>query len=130
MAAARAAVPPSDPPRPGSAPGRCAWLGRMAAIAVTNVPQRHRYEARVDGEPAGFTQYRVVGDQDVFVHTVVDPAFEGRGVGSAIVRGALDDVRARGRRAVAVCPFMADWLERHPGLYDDILDEAPAQAPE
>ncbi|KAE8766043.1 GNAT family N-acetyltransferase [Georgenia thermotolerans] len=102
----------------------------MAAIAVTHLPERRRYEARVDGRLAGFTQYRVAGDQDVFVHTVVIPAFEGRGVGSTIVRGALDDVRARGRRAVAVCPFMAAWLERHPGVYDDILDEAPPRAGE
>jgi predicted GNAT family acetyltransferase len=99
----------------------------MADIELTNVPERHRYEARIDGELAGFTQYRTVDGQDVFVHTVVDPAFEGHGVGSTIVRGALDDVRARGRRAVAVCPFMAAWLERHPGSYDDILDEAPAE---
>ncbi|GAA1639085.1 GNAT family N-acetyltransferase [Georgenia ruanii] len=100
----------------------------MANIDLVNVPERHRYEARIAGKLAGFTQYRVVGDQDVFVHTVVDPAHEGRGVGSAIVRGALDDVRAHGRRAVAVCPFMAAWLGRHPGLYDDILDEAPGTA--
>jgi predicted GNAT family acetyltransferase len=100
----------------------------MAAIELTRVPERHRYEAMVDGELAGFTQYQAAGHQDVFVHTVVHPAFEGHGVGSAIVRGALDDVRARGRRAVPLCPFMAAWLDKHPGLYDDILDEAPTQA--
>ena len=57
----------------------------------------------------------------MFTHTEVFDAYEGKGVGSALARGALDDVRARGGRLVALCPFIAAYLERHPE-YADLVD--------
>ena len=91
-------------------------------IEVTDDPGAHRYDVTVDGTPAGFAAYRLRGaDVIVFTHTEVDPAFEGRGVGAALARGALDDVRARGeRRVVALCPFISAWIARHPE-YKDLL---------
>ena len=74
---------------------------------VLDVPARSRYEVTVDGELAGFAEYRPVDGARVFTHTEVFDAYEGKGVGSALARGALDDVRARGRRLVALCPFIA-----------------------
>ncbi|MDO8308750.1 MAG: GNAT family N-acetyltransferase [Actinomycetota bacterium] len=74
-----------------------------------------RYEATVDGIPAGYAQFELTDDLVVFTHTEVDPAFEGQGVGSALAGFALDDVRATGDRNVRpVCPFIAGWIQRHP----------------
>ena len=92
----------------------------MSGISVTDNPHRHRYEATLDDALAGFAVYREEGDTVVFVHTEVDPAFEGQGIGGALARGALDDVRQRGRRVVALCPFIAAWIDRHPD-YQDLL---------
>ena len=91
-------------------------------VDVTDNPGKHRYEARAEGAVAGFAAYRLRGgDVIVFTHTEVDPAHEGQGIGSALARGALDDVRARGeRRVVALCPFISAWIERHPD-YRDLL---------
>ena len=88
---------------------------------VTDAPDRHRYEATVDGTLAGFAQYREVDGARVFTHTEVFDAYEGKGVGGALARGALDDVRNRGGRLVAVCPFIAAYVERHPA-YADLVD--------
>lgn len=77
-----------------------------------------RYEITSDGAPAGFAQYRLEGDTVVFVHTEIDDAFEGKGLGGILARGALDDVRARGLRADPQCPFIRDWIERHPDYAD------------
>jgi uncharacterized protein len=90
-------------------------------IEVLDVPARSRYEVTVDGELAGFSEYRQVEGARVFTHTEVFDAYEGKGVGSALARGALDDVRAGGRRLVALCPFIAAYLERH-GEYADLVD--------
>ena len=57
----------------------------------------------------------------MFTHTEVADRFEGRGVGGALARAALDDVRDRGERAVPICPFIAEWIQRHPD-YDDLVD--------
>ena len=91
----------------------------MSDVVVTHHPEESRYEAHVDGALAGFAAYRIVRGNQVFTHTEVDDAFEGQGVGGALARGALDDVRARGEHdVVAMCPFIAAWIERHPDYQD------------
>jgi uncharacterized protein len=80
---------------------------------VRDVPERSRYEVSVDGELAGFAVYRDDDGTRVFTHTEVFDAFEGQGVGSVLARSALDDVRSRGRKLVARCPFIAAYLKRH-----------------
>ena len=69
------------------------------------------------------TYYRRVGDRVVFTHTEVDDAYGGRGIGSALARGALDAVRAHGERVVPLCPFIAAYIDRHPDVAD-LIDEA------
>jgi predicted GNAT family acetyltransferase len=93
----------------------------MAETVVQDNPEQSRYEATVDGGLAGFAAYRIHGDRIVFTHTEVDDAYEGKGVGGALARGALDDVRARGQyKVTALCPFISAWIERHPS-YQDLL---------
>jgi predicted GNAT family acetyltransferase len=91
-------------------------------VTVTDVPERRRYEASLGGRAVGLAAYRRDGGTVVFTHTEVDPAAEGRGVGAALARAALDDVRARGLRAVPACPFIAGWIERHPEYADLVAD--------
>lgn len=93
------------------------------ATDVTDAPARRRYEVTVDRELAGFAEYRDLDGARVFTHTEVFDRFEGRGVGSALARGALDDVRRSGRRLVALCPFVAAYIRRH-DEYADLVDRA------
>jgi hypothetical protein len=93
------------------------------ATEVHDAPERTRYEVTLDGELAGYAEYRDIDGARVFTHTEVLDAFEGRGVGSALARGALDHVRAGVGRAVALCPFIAGFVERH-DEYADLLDPA------
>ena len=90
-------------------------------VTVTDVPEKQRYEARVDGELAAFADYIPTDELIAFTHTEVLPAFEGKGVGSALVHDALDDVRARSRSVLAVCPFVSGWIARHRDDYGDLL---------
>ena len=70
---------------------------------VTDVPDQHRYEVRLDGELAGFAVYHRRGGRIYLVHTEVDPAFEGKGIGSALGQGrARRRARARGAGRAAV----------------------------
>ena len=97
----------------------------MADIEVVNNTGAHRYEARVDGRVAGFAQYQLTDELIVFTHTEVDGEFEGQGVGGALVRGALDDVRALGlRQVLPLCPFVKAWIARHRD-YRDLVYHAP-----
>jgi predicted GNAT family acetyltransferase len=85
---------------------------------------QQRYVVTVDGVHAGLAHYRLV-DVDgttgrVFDHTEIDPAFEGKGIGSVLARGALDDVIARGIPFGATCPFIVSFLERHPEYREQV----------
>ena len=91
------------------------------ALEVRDQPDDHRYEVWAAGERAGFAAYELREGVISFTHTEIADRFEGAGVGSQLVRGALDDVRAAGRlRVEAPCPFVSAWIERHPE-YQDLL---------
>ncbi|MFE7810826.1 GNAT family N-acetyltransferase [Streptomyces sp. NPDC057433] len=91
-------------------------------VEVGDVPEAKRYEARVDGGPkvAGIAEYIRTAELVAFVHTEVDAEYEGRGVGSALARTALDEACAANLRVLATCPFITGWINRHPE-YQDLL---------
>ncbi|MGH9092377.1 MAG: GNAT family N-acetyltransferase [Acidimicrobiales bacterium] len=89
---------------------------------VVDRPAEHRYVVRAGHAVAGAAEYRRRGERVVFTHTLVDPAYEGRGLGSRLVQAALDDVRGQGATVVPICPFVAAWIRDHPG-YADLVDE-------
>lgn len=76
-----------------------------------------RYELEREGETA-FAAYRREGEVLVFDHTVVPEALEGQGVGSALVKGALDDVRRQGLKVRPDCSFVRHYIERHEDVQD------------
>jgi predicted GNAT family acetyltransferase len=84
----------------------------LRAEVRDNVP-RSRYEVTVDGRVVGFAEYSRDGDTVVFPHTVIEPSMRNRGLGAELVRGALDDVRARGGTVVAHCWYVAEFIDRH-----------------
>ena len=89
---------------------------------VRDAPEAERYEIR-DGERVlGFAAYQRRGDTVVFTHTEVDPDAGQSGLGSTLVRAALDDVRSRGGSVVPRCSFVRGWIERHPEYADLVAD--------
>ena len=88
-------------------------------VSVRDNRDESRFEAVDDsGEVVAISTYRRYDDRIVFVHTEVDDAVEGQGVGSDLVRSALDSVREEGLRVVAQCPFVKEWIGRHPDYAD------------
>jgi predicted GNAT family acetyltransferase len=83
-------------------------------VRVVDNRDELRYEVWVDGRLAGYIRYTFDEDVVTMVHTEIEPAFEGKGVGSGLVKGALDDARGRGFTVLPLCPFVAAWIERHP----------------
>ena len=83
------------------------------ASAVRDNPERSRYELTVDGETA-VMDYRLAGEVMTITHTGVPRALEGRGIGTALVKGALDQIRARNLQIVVLCWFVDGFIDRHP----------------
>ena len=87
---------------------------------VTLNPDTRRYEIRVDGTLAGFIKGREDDEAVNLIHTEVFDEFEGRGLAAELVSGALDDIRARGKKVIATCPYVARYIEKH-AEYADLL---------
>lgn len=92
-------------------------------IRLLHDPSRSRYELRLGDSLVGFLDYQAQRDAVALIHTEVDRAFQGRGLGSRLVGGVLDDMRARGLSVVPVCPFVGSYLRRHPEDADLVARE-------
>ena len=87
---------------------------------VRDNPEQGRFEIVVDGDVAGFTEYVHRDGHAVFTHTEIGDAYEGQGLASKLVRGALDAVRAWDEPVVPECSYVKGWIEKHPD-YQDLL---------
>jgi uncharacterized protein len=85
-------------------------------LKVSDNPAELRYELHDDGELVGEIRYRRAPGALALVHTEVEPRREG--LGTELVRGALDDLRARGLKVIPICPFVSAYIRRHPEYAD------------
>ena len=92
-------------------------------IGVVDNRQASRFELHVQGEVAGSLVYERTGDMVSFIELTTDLRRAGQGLGLVLARGALDAVGAEGRSVLPVCPFVRDFIQRHP-VY---LDLVPAE---
>ncbi len=95
-------------------------------IEVRDAPDRDRYEILVGGERAGFAQYVRRGSRTFFVHTEIDPEYEGKGLGSRLAAGALAEERTKAK-IVPLCPFIRGFIDRHPEELEYVDKELLAQ---
>ncbi len=94
---------------------------------IADNPKQQRYEISVEGELAGFVQYRAKPGLIALIHTEVDDRFEGQGLGGRLIAHALDDARAQGLAVLPFCPFANAYIQRHPE-YVDLVPEDRRQA--
>jgi predicted GNAT family acetyltransferase len=86
---------------------------------VCDNAEEHRFELMVEGQRAE-AYYEFAGKVITFTHTDVPLVLSGRGVGSRLIKGALDAARARGLKVRATCPFVSAYLGKHKE-YGDII---------
>jgi len=90
---------------------------------VADNPSQHRFELTVDGHVAR-SEYALRDGVMTFMHTEVPEAMAGKGIGSKLIKGALDQARGRGLKVVARCPFVKGFIEKH-AEYADLLKDRP-----
>lgn len=95
---------------------------------VVRNSEKYRYELLVGDEVAGFARFHDSGNRVVFTHSEVDEAFAGRGLGTVLAAGALDDVVARDKVIVPLCPFIAGYLKKNPDAYEGRVQAPPSDS--
>ena len=80
--------------------------------AVVNNRAANRFEIDVEGEMAVLEYVETDSTIDLR-HTGVPATLEGHGVGSTLVRAALEYAKQAGKRVIPTCPFVQAYLKRH-----------------
>ena len=96
-------------------------LQNLPVNPVRNNEDANRFEIDVDGE-LGVSEYRRRNGTIIFTHTEVPPKAEGKGIGNALAKTALDYARSEGLRVVPRCQFIAAYIRRH-REYQDLVDD-------
>jgi predicted GNAT family acetyltransferase len=102
-------------------------LTNAGSIEIADNAADRRFELTVDGQLAGFVVYRDEDGTRALVHTEVDPAFEGQGLGGKLAAGVLDQLRERGEQIIPVCPFIASYIRKHQDYLDVVVPQMRAK---
>ena len=93
------------------------------ATTVVDVPERGRFEIRVDDRVVGLASYHVDGSTMTLPHTEIDPSVGGRGLGTTLVAGVLSAARERGLTVLPYCSFIRRYIQQHPDELDLVARE-------
>ena len=88
-------------------------------MTIVHNEAANRFETLIDGL-TGYISYKERDDKLVYDHTIVPPQLGGRGVGSALVKKALDYARENNKKVVPQCSFVASYINKNPE-YKDLL---------
>ncbi|MEZ3161425.1 GNAT family N-acetyltransferase [Microbacterium sp. BWT-B31] len=84
-------------------------------LTVTRNDDAGRYEIHVGDVLGGFSEFEIAPNGElIFPHTEVDPAFRGRGLSTALIAAAMNDVASRGERIVPLCPVVRRYVRENP----------------
>jgi uncharacterized protein len=90
-------------------------------LAIRDNPDKHRFEADLGDGSFAIADYNLIHGKIVFTHTEVPSAHRGQGIGSALIRYALNSARERGLQVIPICPFFAAYIKKHAEV-QDLLD--------
>ena len=82
-------------------------------LILTDNTEDKAFEFLVDGSKARI-EYTLLGNKIIITHTEVPKELEGKGIGSMIVKLALENIEGRGLKLITLCPFTAAYIKRHP----------------
>ncbi|GAC1577829.1 MAG: GNAT family N-acetyltransferase [Candidatus Dormibacteria bacterium] len=99
----------------------------MADVTIANDREHHRYVMTADGAQVGFAQYRDQPGAIVVTHAEIDDTLGGQGLGSRLAAFLLQDARDRDLDVVPQCPFVREYMARHPEHRDLVPEQRRAE---
>jgi uncharacterized protein len=92
-------------------------------LVVRDNPDRHRFEIDLGDGSFAIAEYTLSAGKIRFTHTEVPEEHEGKGIGTALIRFALEAARELDLRVIPVCPFFAAYMKKHAEV-QDLLEPA------
>lgn len=92
---------------------------------ITQLPESVRLDAEAGeyqldvGGKTALLRFRELPDDVVDLYsTFVPPESRGQGTAGRLVQVALDDLRAKGKKIIPGCSYVATYVDRHPEVQD------------
>jgi len=86
--------------------------------AIVDNGDRRRFEIDLGGGVFAFAEYTLPEGKIIFTHTEVPEAYEGQGIGTALIEHALSSARERSLKVIPICPFFAAYMKKHAEVQD------------
>jgi predicted GNAT family acetyltransferase len=84
----------------------------MPDYNIVNNETEMQFEILQDGEKAYLT-YRHYKRDLAFMHTLVPPQLEGRGIAGSLAKAAFEYAAKLHKQVIVFCPFVAQFLSKH-----------------
>ena len=87
------------------------------SISVLKNDELNRFEIYSDGELAGFAEFEVSNQMISYTHTEIDPRFGGQGLGSQLIKEALDEALEQNLEVAPYCSFVSAYIKKNSQKY-------------
>ena len=85
----------------------------MIDLNLIDNQDRKQYEVQA-GDLIAKIEYIRTTDKIYLTHTEVPISLEGLGIGSELVKMALEDIEKKDLTLIPLCPFVAGYIKNHP----------------
>lgn len=99
------------------------------ALEVVRRADERFYELLVDGQFGGLVVYEDAGSRYVLTHTFIAEGYRGRGLSQVLLRGVLEDLKARHITVTNYCPILDRFIEKNPEYIRLIDPSQPGKWP-
>ncbi len=88
--------------------------------SIEHASAQKRFQWLEDGQLC-VLDYELHDGVMIITHTGVPESVGGRGIAADLARTALDTAREQGWKVRPLCSYVAAWMRRQHGAYDDLL---------
>ena len=93
------------------------------SISIVKNEKLNRFEIYFDGELAGFAEFEVSNQKISYTHTEIDPRFGGQGLGSKLIKEALDEALEQNLEVAPYCSFVSAYIKKNSEKYLHLVPE-------
>jgi len=94
------------------------------SISILKNEELSRFEIYSDGELAGFADFKIENQMISYTHTEIDRRFGGQGLGSQLIKEALDEALEQNLEVAPYCSFVSAYIKKNSEKYLDLVPKS------
>jgi hypothetical protein len=94
------------------------------SISIFKNDELKRFEIYSNAELAGFADFKIENQMISYTHTEIDPRFGGQGLGSQLIKEALDEALEQNLEVAPYCSFVSAYIKKNSESYLNLVPES------